>query len=149
MMEERDDLRKEDPASPRLSIINDEITKATSDHKRRQWREFVESIDHRTDSTKLRRTIKGIDVKSKQAEDNEDITFTERHHTSPKLIANSFNRQFTTSKLGKHSSSSRTRHVSRDVKRKRNRSPATKSPVQSRAVGVAVHTALTLAASST
>ena len=36
-------------------------------------------------------------------------------HTSPKLIANSFNRQFTTSKLGKHSLS-RTRHVSKDVK---------------------------------
>ena len=53
MMEERDDLRKQDPASPRLLTMNDEITKATSDHKRRQWREFVESIDHRTDSSKL------------------------------------------------------------------------------------------------
>ena len=35
MMEERDDLRKQDPASPRLSTMNHEITKATSDHKRR------------------------------------------------------------------------------------------------------------------
>ena len=58
MMEERDDLRKQDLASPRLSTMNAEITKATSDHKRRQWREFVESIDHKTDSTKLCRTIK-------------------------------------------------------------------------------------------
>ena len=33
------------------------------------------------------------------------------------MIANSFNRQFTTSKLGKHSSSRRTRQVSKDVKR--------------------------------
>ena len=61
MMEKRDDLRKQDPASPRLSTMNDEITKAPSDHKRRQWREFVESIDHMTDNTKLWRTIKGID----------------------------------------------------------------------------------------
>ena len=38
MMEERDDLRKQDPASPRLSTTNDKITKETSDHKRRQWR---------------------------------------------------------------------------------------------------------------
>ena len=53
MMEERDDLRKHDSASPWLSIMNDEFTKATSDHKRRQWREFVESIEHRTDSTKF------------------------------------------------------------------------------------------------
>ena len=116
MMEERDDLCKQDPASPRLSTMNDEITKAISDHKRRQWREFAESIDHRTDSTKLWRTIKGIDGKSKQTAENEGITFTGRFHTSPKLIANSFNRQFTTSKLGKHTSSRRTRHVSKDVK---------------------------------
>ena len=117
MVEEQDDLRKQDPALPRLSTINDEITKATSDHKRKQWREFVENIDHMTDSTNLWRTIKGIDRKSKQTAENKGITFTGRPHTSPKLIANSFNRQFTTSKLGKHSSSRRTRHVSKDVKR--------------------------------
>ena len=97
--------------------MNDEITKATSDHKRRQWREFVESIDHRTDNTKLWRTIRGIYGKSKHTEENEGITFTGRSHTSPMMIANSFNRQFTTSKLGKHSSSRRARQVSNDVKR--------------------------------
>ena len=117
MMKERDDLRMQDPASPRLSTMNNEIAKATLDHKRRQWRELVERIDHRTDSTKLWRTIKGIDGKSMQTAENEGITFTGRPHTSPKLIANSFNCQFTTSKLGKHSSSRRTRHVSKDVKR--------------------------------
>ena len=63
MMDERDVLRKLNPASPRLSTMNDEITKATSDHKRRHCREIVESIDHRTDSTKLWRKIKGIDGK--------------------------------------------------------------------------------------
>ena len=46
MVEERDDLRKQDSALPRLSTMNDDISKATSDHKRRHWREFVESIDH-------------------------------------------------------------------------------------------------------
>ena len=76
MMEERDELWKQDPASPRLSTMNDEITKATSDHKRRQWREFVESIDHMTDSTKLWRTIKGIYGKSQHMADNEGVTFT-------------------------------------------------------------------------
>ena len=117
MMEERDDIRKQDPTSPRMSTMNDKITKATSDHKRRQWREFVETIDHRTHSTKFWRTIRGIDSKSKQTAENEGITFTRRPHTSPKMIANSFNRQFTTSKLGKHSSSRKTRQVSKGVKR--------------------------------
>ena len=117
MMEERDDQRMQDPASPRLSTMNDEISKATLDHKRGQCREFVESIDHRTDSTKLWRTIKGIDGKSEQTTENEGITFTGKRHTSPRLITNSFNRQFATSKIGKHSSSRRTRQVSKDVKR--------------------------------
>ena len=102
MMEERVDLSKQVHASPRLSTMNDEISKATSDHKRRQWREFVEIIDNRTDSTK-------------QMAENEGITFTGRSHT--KMMANSFNHQFTTSKLGKHSSSRRTHHVSKDVRR--------------------------------
>ena len=75
-MAERDDLRKQDPTSPRLSTMNDGITKATSDHNGRYWRELVESIDHRTDSTKLWWTIKGIDCNSKQTADNEGITFT-------------------------------------------------------------------------
>ena len=35
----------------------------------------------------------------------------------PKLISNSLNHQFTTSKMDKHSTSRRTRHVSKDVKR--------------------------------
>ena len=34
MIEERDDLRKQDSASPRLSTMNDEITKETSDNQR-------------------------------------------------------------------------------------------------------------------
>ena len=114
---DNNNLRKQDSASPRLSTMNDSITKATSDHKRRQWREFAESIDHRTDITKLWRTIKGIDGKSKQTSENEGITFIGRPLTSPKMIANSFNRQFTTSKLGKHSSLRRIRQVSKDVKR--------------------------------
>ena len=70
-----------------------------------------------TDSTKLWRTIKGIDGKSKQTAENDGISFTGIPHTSPKLIANSFNRQFTISMLGKHFSSRGTRQVSKDVKR--------------------------------
>ena len=89
MMEERVDLRKQDPASPRLLTMNDERHRIT---KENSGENFVESIEHRTDSTKLWWTIKGIDGKSKQTAENEGITFTGRSHTSPKLIANSFNR---------------------------------------------------------
>ena len=61
----------------------------------------METLDHRTDPSKLWRTIKAIDGKSPS-----------------KQIANYFNRQFTTSKLGRHTTSSETRLVSREIKRK-------------------------------
>ena len=83
MMEGRVDLRKQDPASPRLSTMNDEITKATSDHKIRQWRECVESIYHKTDSTKLWWTIKGIDDKSKQTVENEQSASPSQEDPTP------------------------------------------------------------------
>ena len=77
--------------------------------------QFVETLDHKTDPTKLWRTIKAIDGKSTPKAENEAITFDNSQISSPKQIANYFNRQFTTSKLDRHSSS---RLVSREIKRK-------------------------------
>ena len=56
-MRARDDLRSKDSTSPVLQQMNDEITRITSVHNRHKWRQFV---DHKTDPTKLWRTIKII-----------------------------------------------------------------------------------------
>ena len=117
-MRARDDLRSRDPTSPALPEMNDEITRTTNEHKRQKWRQFVETLDHKTDPTKLWRTIKAIDGRSTPKAENEAITFDGSQVTSPKQIANYFNRQFTTSKLGRHTSSRDTRLVSREIKRK-------------------------------
>ena len=58
-----------------------------------------------------------VNMHNRRLTDNLGITFIGRPHTSPKLMADSFNRQFTTSKLGKDSSSMRPRQVSKDVMR--------------------------------
>ena len=50
--------------------------------------------------------------------ENEAITFGDTQVSSPKQIANYFNRQITTSKLGRHTSSCETRIVSREIKHK-------------------------------
>ena len=76
----------------------------------------METLDHKTDPTKLWRTIKAIDGRSTPMAENEAITFDGSQVTSPKQIANYFNRQFTTSKLGRHTSSRDTRLVSREIK---------------------------------
>ena len=82
------------------------------------WRQFVETLDHKTDPTKLWRTIKEIDGISTPKAENEAITFGGSQVSSAKQIVNYFNRQFTTSKLGRHISSRETRLVSSEIKMK-------------------------------
>ena len=97
---------------------NNEITRITNEHKRQKWRQFVETLDHKTYPTKLWRTFKAIDGKSMPKTENEEITFDGSQVSSPKQIANYFNRHFTTSKLGRHTSYRETRFVSRAIKRR-------------------------------
>ena len=70
-----DDLRSIDSTSPALQEMNDEITRITNEHKTQKKRQFAETLDHNTDPTKLRRTIKAIDGKSTPKAENEAITF--------------------------------------------------------------------------
>ena len=78
----------------------------------------METLDHKIDPTKLWRTIKTIDGRLTPKAQNEVITFDGSQVTSPKQIANYFNRQFTNSQLDRHTSSRDTRLVSREIKRK-------------------------------
>ena len=78
----------------------------------------METLDHKTDPSKLWRTIKAIHGKSSPKAENEAITFDDTQVSSPKQIVNYFNRQFTTSKLDRHTSSRETRLVSRKKARK-------------------------------
>ena len=117
MMKERDDLYNQDPASPRLSATNDEITKATSDLKGRQWT----YISLKAQTTGL--TAPSCGGRSRELTANPSRRQGIGHHLHMKTPHTTqadyqqFNRQFATSKLGKHSSSRRARHVSKDVKR--------------------------------
>ena len=72
----------------------------------------------KTDLTKLWRTIKGIDGRGKCMAENEAITFNGISFSSSKQLSAKFNQQFNTSKLGRHTSSSETRLVTRETKRK-------------------------------
>ena len=116
MTKERDELRQRDHTSPELQRLNEEITRTTTAHKQAKWKQFVETMDHKTDSSKLWRTIKAIDGKSTTTAENEAIFFNEKPTSSLKDIANKFNKQFTNSKLGIHSSSHETRYVSREAR---------------------------------
>ena len=113
-----DDLRKRDPTSPELPILNKAIQNRICVHKRKKLRYFVETMDQRTELTKLWRTIKGIDGRAKREAENEAITFNGISFSSSKQLTTKFNQQFNTSKLGRHTSSRETREVTRETKRK-------------------------------
>ena len=98
--------------------MNDEITRKTNEHRRNTWTQLVDTLDHRTDPYKMWRIIKAIYGKLPPKANNDAITFDDSQVSSPKQISNYFNRQFTTSKLGRHTSSCETRLVSREIKRK-------------------------------
>ena len=108
VMTRRDDLRKRDPTSPELPRLNYDIQNRIYAHKRQKWRDFVETLDQKTDVTKLWRTIKGIDGRAKREAENEAITFNGISFSSSKQLATKFNQQFNTSKLGRHTSSGET-----------------------------------------
>ena len=63
-------------------------------------------------------TIKAIDGKSPPRAENEAIPFDDSKVFYLKQIVDYFNRQFTTSKLGRHTSSRETLLVSREIKGK-------------------------------
>ena len=111
MMRARDDLRSRDPTSPALPQMNDEINQAKNRHKRNKWRTFVETLDFKTVAN-----YQGTGRQIKQTAENEASTFNGSQVSSAKQIANRFNEQFTTSKLGRHNSSRETRLMSREVR---------------------------------
>ena len=59
-----------DPTSPELPRLNKAIQNRICVHKRQKWRDFVETMDQKTDVTKLWRTIKGIDGRAKREAEN-------------------------------------------------------------------------------
>ena len=118
VMTRRDDLRKRDPTSSELPRLNYDIQNRISAHKRKKWIIFAETLDQKSDVTKLWRTINGIDGREKREAENEALTFNGSSFSSSKQLAARLNQQFNTSKLGKHTSSSETRLVTRETKRK-------------------------------
>ena len=111
------DLGKRDPNSPELPRLNQDIQNRICVKKRKQWRDFVETMDQKTDLANLWITIIGIDGRAKREAENEAITFNGISLSSSKQRATKFNQQFNTSKLGRHTSSRETRIVTREPKR--------------------------------
>ena len=91
LMEDRDQIRRADPADPRLKDLNDEINTQTKVHRQEKWLEHLENCGPGT--KKLWDTIKSIDKQPQP--DNQSIKFNEKHFNNPKKLATQFNTQYT------------------------------------------------------
>ena len=83
VMNRRDDLRKKDPTSHELPRLNKVIQNRICVHKRQKLRDFVETMDQKTDLTKLWRTLKELMAEQNAMQRMNQLPSTEAHCHRP------------------------------------------------------------------
>ena len=81
---------------PELPRLNYDIQNCIYAHTGQTLRDIVETLEQKTDVTKLWRTINGIDGSAKREAENEAIIFNGSAFSSSKQLAARFNQQFNT-----------------------------------------------------
>ena len=94
LIEERDQIKKQNPGDIRIPELNNNIDKLTKEHRKKKWTEHLSKCQQ--GSKKLWKTIKGLSNIPKQPE-NQGIKFNNKITNDPKLMAKKFNSQYTPS----------------------------------------------------
>ena len=93
LIDERDEVRKNDPADNRIPEINKNINKLIRDHRKEKWQQHLSTCQ--PGSQKLWKTIKSLNDQPTQP-DNQGIDFDDNKPTNDATkLANKFNRQYT------------------------------------------------------
>ena len=91
-IEQRNNIRENNPADPRIPELNESIKTTIKKHKQNKWTEHLASC--KAGSKKLWSTIKSLENKPRPSE-NQGIIFDNKTINNPKKIANKFNSQYT------------------------------------------------------
>ena len=113
LMDERDQLRHNNPANPRIQELNREINIKINEHKQNKWKEHLDKC--KANSKKLWSTVKNLTNKPSQP-NNQGISFNNKIYNNPKKLANKFNKQFTPTSNKKPTQ--HTRNILRNLKKK-------------------------------
>ena len=115
MQNHTDNIKKANPCDPALKPLNHEVTSDRSLHKQNLWKEhdLNANWDHRHNTHTLWKTIHGHCNRAAPTPQNCTITFDKKIATSPKNIANCFNKQFTNTV--KHNTHKTNRSIDRAV----------------------------------
>ena len=110
---QRDELRSNQPDSQEIADLNNEIDSEIKDHRKSKWRDTVENIG-RNCSSKLFKLINKLNDKE-TANANQAIRFKGKYLSFGDDIANGFNKQF--SSVVHHKSSKHTRKIIKNIKK--------------------------------
>ena len=92
LIDQRNELRKNDPTNPDINVLNNNINQKINEHKKTKWTEHLKSCGR--GSKKLWKTIKNLN-NQQQTTNNQGIYFDSKINNNPKKMANLFNSQFT------------------------------------------------------
>ena len=92
LINQRDEIKKANPADNRLSDLNKQINKTINEHRKKKWIEHLSTCQ--PGSKKLWTTIKSLGNQPQQPS-NQGISFNDKTYSHAKKIADQFNRQYT------------------------------------------------------
>ena len=127
LIDERDQIRKEDPADPRIQELNTNINNKIKEHRQEKWIDHLKNCGQGT--KKLWDTIKSINNPPQQP-DNQSIKFNNKHYDKPKKLASKFNAQYTPGATTKPTKEFR--NLLRKVKKKSSDPEVVITPAQTR-----------------
>ena len=78
------ELQAKNPGHPEISNINVQTNKLFQDHKKTKWKDFVNGLTHKGNSSKLRSTVKALSNNNTRAPTNKALYFDDnkRPHTT-------------------------------------------------------------------
>ena len=93
LIDERDNLKKNNPADDRIPELNKNINKSIREHRKEKWQEYLSTCQ--PGSQKLWKTVKSLNDQPTQP-DNQGIDFEDNKPTiDATKLANKFNQQYT------------------------------------------------------
>ncbi len=93
LIDERDNIKRNNPGDDRIPELNKNINKLIRDHRKEKWTQYLSTCQ--PGSTKLWKTIKSLNDQPVQP-DNQGIDFDDNKPTNDATkLANKFNRQYT------------------------------------------------------
>ena len=125
LIDERDDIRKNNPADDRIPDLTKEINQQTKIHRKSKWEDHLSTCHQGT--KQLYDTIKGLGDQPPQPK-NQGISFNGKTHSNNRTIADNFNSQYTPTSSKKPEQS--LRNTLRNLKKKHRDPPVIFTPQQ-------------------